>query len=130
MGKAYSEVNPSQGETNLLPRGLKFAPIPPRVNRFELKKDLEAFGGRLRLKEFFYNSDEDEFNPNQHRFKEKSTWNPPRNRDPALKLHAHFKLIVNPSWKNYRPEPTVSHKAHLKVEHFESTKSHNFLTNI
>lgn len=84
-----SEVNLSQGEINLLSRGLKFAPIPPRVNRFELKKDLEAFARRLRLKEFFYNSDEeeDEFNPNQHRFKEKSTWNPPRNRDPALETY-------------------------------------------
>ena len=60
-----SEVNLSQGEINLLSRGLKFAPIPPRVNQFELKKDLEAFARRLRLKEFFYNSDEKRMNLTQ-----------------------------------------------------------------
>lgn len=74
---------------------MKFAPITPRINRFELKTDLEAFNRRLRLKEFFYDSDEseEEYDPKQHRFKKKSTWNPPKNREPALE--AYVKAVEN-----------------------------------
>ena len=50
------EVELSPEETNLLLRGLNFAPQSPWVNRFQLKKDLETFDYRLRIREFFYNS--------------------------------------------------------------------------
>ena len=84
---------------NLLSRGLNFAPQPPRVNRFQLKKDLEAFGCRLRLREFFYNSDssdDEDYDPEQQRFKENSTWNPPKNRDPALETY--LKAVEKDTW--------------------------------
>lgn len=92
-------VDLSSDEISLLSKGLKFAPTPPRINRFQLKQDLEAFGRRLRLKEFFYHSDEseDEYNPHRHRFKEKSTWNPPRNRDPALETF--LRAMENDVWR-------------------------------
>ena len=76
-----SNANLSPEDINLLAKGLKYAPVPPKSNRFELKKDLEAFGRRLRLKAFFYNpdgSDTSQEDNQQLHFKEKSTWNPPK----------------------------------------------------
>ena len=70
--------------------------MPPRVNRFELKKDIEAFARRLRLKED-PDEPEDEFNPETTRFKKKSTWNLPKNRDPTLE--AYVKAVQNDVWK-------------------------------
>lgn len=99
-----SDTPLSQDEVNLLARGLKFAPMPPRVNRFELKKDIDAFARRLRLKELFYDSDEsgtdDDPEPQQRRFKKKSNWNPPRNREPALE--AYVKAVKNDVWRATR----------------------------
>lgn len=69
------------------------------MNRFQLKKDLEAFGCRLRLREFFYNSDssdDEDYDPEQQRFKEKSTWNPPKNRDPTLQTY--LKAVEKDTW--------------------------------
>ena len=69
------------------------------MNRFQLKKDLEAFGCRLRLREFFYNadsSDDEDYDPEQQRFKENSTWNPPKNRDPALETY--LKAVEKDTW--------------------------------
>ena len=69
-------------------KGLKFVPQPPRV---ELRQDLKEFGRRLRLKEFFFhdpNEDDEEQNmEDARRFKEKSTWTPPKNGVPALEAY-------------------------------------------
>ena len=85
-----SRVELSQEELKILSKGLKFAPQPPKVNRFELKQDLEAFGRRMRLREFFFDpeaSEDEEYNPEERRFKEKSTWKPPKNRDTLLEAY-------------------------------------------
>ena len=89
------ELSPE--EYSLLSKGLKFAPQPPRINRFDLKKDLEVFGRRLRLREFFYNpEDNDEYDPEKLKFKEKSAWNPPKHRDPALE--AYISAVEDDAW--------------------------------
>ena len=87
-----SGVDVSPPELSLLSKGLKFAPKPPRANRFQLKQDLEDFGRRIRLREFFYDpeasDDEDEGNHQEDRkFREKSTWTPPKNRDAAIETY-------------------------------------------
>ncbi len=95
-----SEAELSSTELSLLSRGLKFAPQSPRINRFQLKQDLAAFGRRMRLKELFYDPDassEDEYDPEERKFKEKSTWNPPKNRDPALE--AYLKAVEADAWR-------------------------------
>ena len=47
-----SNIQLSPAEVSLLEKGLSFCPKPPRPNTFELKKDLQEFSRRLRLKEF------------------------------------------------------------------------------
>ena len=89
------ELSPE--EYSLLSKGLKFAPQPPRINRFDLTKDLEAFERRLRLREFFYDpEDNDKYDPEKLKFKEKSAWNPPKNRDPALE--AYIRAVEDDAW--------------------------------
>ena len=53
----------------------------------------------MRLREFFFDpeaSDDKEYNPDECRFKEKSTWKPPKNRDPALE--AYLKAVESDAW--------------------------------
>ena len=74
-----SGVDLSPSELSLLSKGLKFASKPPRVNRFQLKQDLDDFGRRIRLREFFFHpeaSDDGGDYREERRFKEKSKWTP------------------------------------------------------
>ena len=95
-----SEVELSQDELSVLSKGLKFAPQPPRVNRFQLKQDLEAFGRRMRLQELFSDQEasNEDYDPDleKNRFKKKSTWKPPKNRDPALE--AYLRAVESDAW--------------------------------
>ena len=93
------------------------------MNKFQLKKDIEAFGRRLRLREFFYNSDssdDEDYDPEQQSFKEKSTWNPPKNRDPALETY--LKAVENDTWNlsksKRRPDnlPATERQALTKLQ--------------
>ena len=79
-----SNVALSRDEETLLSRGLSFCPRPSRIERFHLIDDIKQFSKRLRLREYFYDSDES--NDNDHRipFRRKSTWTPPPDREPAL----------------------------------------------
>ena len=58
-----SNVNLSEGENQLLSRGLSFCPRPSRIDQFQLKEDIKSFTRRLRLREFFYDQDEDNSTP-------------------------------------------------------------------
>ena len=70
---------------NVLHRGLKFTPTP-LPNKIELKNDVQQFSRKLRLLEFFYkeNESEEEKSSNDSIIKNKSAFNPPRNRDKIL----------------------------------------------
>ena len=64
-----SPPSPPSPELSLLSKGLKFAPKPPKANRFQLKQDLEDFRHRIRLREFFYGpeaNDEKEIQGEKH----------------------------------------------------------------
>ena len=75
----------SQQHENVLRRGLKFTPTP-LPNKIELKNDVQQFSRKLRLLEFFYkeNESEEEKSSDNSVIKNKSAFNPPRNRDKIL----------------------------------------------
>ena len=74
-----------QQHVNVLRRGLKFTPTPS-PNKIELKNDVQQFSAKLRLLEFFYkeNELEEEKSSDDSIIKNKSAFNPPRNRDKIL----------------------------------------------
>ena len=94
-----SSVTLTKTEETVLSKGLNFCPVPSKINRLELDKDLDNFARRLRLKEFFYQtgrkklqdadmSDSDEDGNNDditiQLFKKKSDWNPPKSKNDNL----------------------------------------------
>ena len=50
-----SRRNISDSELNLLSKGLSFVLTPERIDRYQLKNDLERFGRNIRLKMFYAN---------------------------------------------------------------------------
>ena len=75
--------------------------LPPGSILFP-EQDLEEFGCRIRLREFFYDpeasDDEDEGNhQNDRKFREKSTWTPPKNRDAAIETY--LKAVETDAWR-------------------------------
>ena len=75
----------SQQHVNVLRRGLKFTPTP-LPNKIELKNDVQKFSRKLHLLELFYkeNESEEEKSSDDSIIKNKSVFNPPRNRNNLL----------------------------------------------
>ena len=71
----------SQQYVNVLCRGLKFTPAP-LPNKIELENNVQQFLHKLRLLEFFYKENNKSFDDSI--LKNKSAFNPPRNRDKIL----------------------------------------------
>ena len=71
-----SNVPLSDSEISLLSRGLSFCPKPSRINKFQIKEDVQQFSRWLRLREYFHNSDETT-NETLNPFKRKSKWATP-----------------------------------------------------
>ena len=93
-----SEIQLSPAEVTLLSKGLSFCPTPPQLDTFQLQNDLEDFYRRLRLREFFYDSEEsdgEEYQSNPFR-RRKKRWTPPKNREPALESYIQ---VLNESVK-------------------------------
>lgn len=78
---------------SLLSKGLSFCPTPPRLQSVQLENDIECFFRRLRLREYFSNSDEQTHNHDhqQYLFKPPSMWMPPKGKD--LVLETYIKAI-------------------------------------
>ncbi|KAJ8022623.1 hypothetical protein HOLleu_37577 [Holothuria leucospilota] len=79
-------------ELCLLSRGLKFCPVPLKLEKLSLQQDLDAFFRRLRLCEYFSGDGADiSYDPDtfDQKFKDKSTWTPPTGRDPHLESFIH-----------------------------------------
>ena len=76
-----SQITLTKQELGLLARGLTFCPTPPSLNRTELQADLTDFVRRLRLHEYSY--DPSKQNKEPPRFRNKSSWSPPHNREIA-----------------------------------------------
>ena len=71
-----SKRNLIKDEISFLSKGLQFVTTPKHFKKALLRKELEHFGRKLRLKWFFRN-DERQFNINP--FKQKSKFNPGKN---------------------------------------------------
>ncbi len=103
----------SSSELSLLSKGLKFVPKPPRINRFQLKQDLESFGRRIRLREFFYDpgsSEAENDYRDSRRFVEKSKWSPPKNRIPEIETY--LKAVERDAWglsRSIRRKDNLTH---------------------
>ena len=83
-----SNARLSRDEISLLSKGLTFCPTPSRVDNFQVKQDFDEFYRRLRLKEYFYDSDAIDMNSTSvNPFRKKSGWEPPHNRDVALETY-------------------------------------------
>ena len=78
----------SQQYVSVLHRGLKFTPNP-LPNKIELKNDVQQFSRKLRLLEFFYkeNESEEEKSFDDSIIKNKSAFNPLRNRQNIRSKH-------------------------------------------
>ena len=81
-------------QVKLLSRGLKFCPTPREPNQLLFQQDMAQFNRRLRLREYFHvePSMDDESSVEtqpipRNRFREKSTWVPPKNRDVSLETY-------------------------------------------
>ena len=82
----------STSEISLLCKGLTFCPLPSRPDTFQLKKDLIQFSRRLRLKEYFWDSEDDNEEDVAYKLlRRASVWTPLVNRDAALE--SYIKLI-------------------------------------
>ena len=86
----------SQQHVKVLRRGLKFTPTP-LPNKIELKNDVQQFSRKVRLFEFFYkeNESEEEKSSDDSITKNKSAFNPPRNRDKILDHNINFLNTLN-----------------------------------
>ncbi|KAJ8040149.1 hypothetical protein HOLleu_14366 [Holothuria leucospilota] len=89
----------SVSHLKLLSKGLKFAPVPPHVDRLAFRESSECFARSLRLAKFFHGSASDT-EDKDIRFRKKSSWTPPTNRD------KHFDAFIDVVKKEIMEAPT------------------------
>ena len=77
----------TEHEIALLSKGLKFIPTPTRTNKTELLADIKKFGRRMRLKEFFLDQNDDQFNYTKVDLRKPSKFTPKPGREPALDFY-------------------------------------------
>ena len=71
----------------MLSKGLKFIPTPTRTNKTELLTDMKKIGRRMRLKEFFLDQNDDQFNYTKDDLRKPSNFTLKPGREPALDFH-------------------------------------------
>ncbi len=102
-------------QVKLLSRGLKFCPTPREPDQLSFQQDMAQFNRRLRLREYFHvepstdDSSSVDVQPTRNRFKEKSSWVPPKNRDVALdayinSVNSEVLKVPNTSTPNNLPQ--------------------------
>jgi len=74
----------STPQSRLLAKGLNFTPLPVSVNRLLLRESVAKFERNIRLAEFFHGADNSDYDPKLSKFRPKSSWTPPANRDKYL----------------------------------------------
>ena len=81
-----SSYSLSTDETSVLARGLTFCPTPRHIDWPEVSADIYDFSRRMRLTEYFFDDNSKTSNSNEDDtpFHNKSTWNPPNDRERAL----------------------------------------------
>ena len=88
-------------------KGLKFTPTPQHDNTEELRKDLSEFHRRLRLQEYFLNSEK---STNPSIVKNKSNFQPPKGRNDKLEMF----INVNESFVKNAEKRSINHNINLK----------------
>ena len=84
----------SEGEVSLLSKGLKFSLTPTDLNKAQIKADLVIFKRRMRLCWYFRDTDSNNLDKNNLKFKCNSSWSP-SNTDPLLESYlAQFEKEV------------------------------------
>ena len=76
-----SNVDLTEDEVLLLSRGLTFCSTPRHIDWAQIKADINDFSRRLRIKEFFYDNNNCDLEPNP--FWLMSTWCPSANHEPV-----------------------------------------------
>ncbi|KAJ8037466.1 hypothetical protein HOLleu_18283 [Holothuria leucospilota] len=82
-----SDCSLTKPQLCVLSKGLNFSPLPSSVDRLSLRESIANFERSLRLTEFFHDSksiDNSDFDPKLIKFRAKSSWTPPANRDKYL----------------------------------------------
>ena len=114
----------SDSETKLFTKGLQFVPTRRNIDLGRLLTDLKEWERRMRLKEYFYNEEMNDFNEKDIKFKKQSTWTSDKGRDKWLEtyieevkddllngLHRNFKMNITPSeekaMKDLLNDPTI-----------------------
>jgi hypothetical protein len=114
----------SDSETKLFTKGLKCVPTRRYIDLGRLLTDLKEWERRMRLKEYFYNEEMNDFNETDIKLKKESIWTPDKGRDKWLDtyieevkddvlngLHRNFKMNITPSeekeMKDLLNDPTI-----------------------
>lgn len=93
----------TKNEIQLLKRGLKFTPTP-RQNTTELKNDVQEFGRKLRLLEYFNGREQ---NSDNSLVRNKSNFVPPKSNDNYLTLFSENLSNL------HKPNTALSKKSHF-----------------
>ena len=116
-----SSCSLSTDEISVLSRGLTFCPTPRHINWPEVSADIYDFSRRMRLTEFFFdkNNQTPDTNEPDCPFRNKSTWNPPYNRERALNtfLDAVKLDITTYKPKTIRDNLTVTERQAIRQLH-------------
>ena len=95
-----SSYTPTDSEISLLEKGLKFIPDRSKINTTKLLSDLGEWERRMRLREYFYNADNEDDDDNddkdirdKFKVKQKSFFTPSRGRDQWL--DTYIELVKN-----------------------------------
>ena len=91
-----------EGQYDLLNRNLNFCPTPAQYNKSTLKKDLESFNRKIKLKAFFRNKkiqkQETELANKEPNIKSKTSWDPKKNHQ-AVET---FIKAIKSLWKDFQ----------------------------
>ncbi|MEW8548114.1 MAG: hypothetical protein AB2693_31815, partial [Candidatus Thiodiazotropha sp.] len=88
-------------EISILEKGMKFTPTPEKQNLQEIKEDMAEFNRKIRLKEFFYEQEDED----DSLVKNRSDFTPPKGRNEALEKYisttSNFPLSTAKSKTHY-----------------------------
>ena len=68
----------------VLSMSLKFTPLPHSVDRLSLRESIAKFERRLRLAEYFHETNKSDYDNRHNKFRSMSSWTPISNRDKFL----------------------------------------------
>ena len=80
-----SDYSLSYSDLRVLSLGIRLTPNPPHDDRLNLRERLRRFDRNLRLREYFADSGSP-VDSDTIKFRKKTTWTPPPNRDKALDM--------------------------------------------